>query len=116
MLEDPKSFIEDHIGERIVLDEIYRLPDPVQILKVSADHFLSTKIIVTGSSSLQASRKFKNTLTNRKEEIWLTPMITEDLSALVKRASSTGSSMAVYRQYHAQLYNEVFQRHPVWPV
>ncbi len=85
MLEDPEGFLEDRIGKRIVLDEIHRLPDPAQVLKISADHFPSIKIIATGSSSLQASRKFKDSLTGRKEEIWLTPMISEDLECFGRK-------------------------------
>jgi predicted AAA+ superfamily ATPase len=36
-------------------------------------------VLATGSSTLGASRKFRDTLAGRKAEIWLTPMITADV-------------------------------------
>jgi len=80
-MEDPQSFLESMQGKRIVLDEIHRLPNPAQLLKIAADHFPDARIIATGSSTLQASAKFKDTLTGRKMELWLTPMMSEDIEA-----------------------------------
>jgi predicted AAA+ superfamily ATPase len=65
---------------RVVLDEIHRLPNPSEFLKIAADHFPSTRIVATGSSTLGASRRFRDTLTGRKTELWLTPMIEADLA------------------------------------
>jgi len=79
LMEDPEQFLETWRGRRLVLDEIHRLPNPSELLKIAADHFPDTKIIATGSSSLGASSKFKDTLTGRKVEIWLTPMISIDM-------------------------------------
>lgn len=78
-LEDPEAFLEEMRGKRVVLDEIHRLSNPSQLLKIAADHFPKTRILATGSSTLQASTKFKDTLTGRKVAIWLTPMMSEDL-------------------------------------
>jgi predicted AAA+ superfamily ATPase len=61
------------------MDEVHRLANPSEILKIAADHFPKIKIVATGSSTLGASAKFKDTLAGRKYELWLTPMITEDL-------------------------------------
>lgn len=80
MMEDPEQFLETWKGKRLVLDEIHRLPNPSELLKIAADHFSSTKIIATGSSTLGASSKFRDTLTGRKLEIWLTPMNSVDLT------------------------------------
>jgi predicted AAA+ superfamily ATPase len=79
MMEDPQSFLEDIKGRTVVMDEVHRLANPSEILKIAADHFPETKIVATGSSTLGASAKFKDTLSGRKYELWLTPMITEDL-------------------------------------
>src|SRR3989304_3996567 len=79
MMDDPEGFLEGVGKQRIVLDEIHRLGNPSQILKIAADHYPKTKILATGSSTLGASRKFRDTLSGRKEEIWLTPMTTADL-------------------------------------
>ncbi len=79
MIDDPEAFLKDNRGCRIVLDEIHRLERPSEILKIAADHFPNTKILATGSSTLGASAKFRDTLAGRKEELWLTPMTTADL-------------------------------------
>ena len=77
-IEDAESFLSAVKG-RIVLDEIHRLSNPSELLKIAADHFPKIKIIATGSSAIQASKKFRDTLTGRKEELYLLPMISEDL-------------------------------------
>ena len=81
MLEDPEGFLNEHVGQRLVLDEIHRLENPSELLKIAADHFKETKIIATGSSTLSASSKFKDTLAGRKRDIWLTPMTLKDIKA-----------------------------------
>jgi len=79
MIDDSEAFLESLRRRRVVLDEIHRLGNPSQILKIAADHYPETRILATGSSTLGASRKFSDTLAGRKEEIWLTPMIASDL-------------------------------------
>lgn len=78
-MEDPEAFFESYKGKRIVLDEIHRLGNPSELLKIAADHYPDTKVIATGSSTLGASAKFRDTLTGRKFEIWLTPITSDDL-------------------------------------
>lgn len=78
-LQDPETFLESIKNGYIVLDEIHRLANPSEILKIAADHFPKIKILATGSSTLGASKKFKDTLTGRKSNLWLTPMISSDL-------------------------------------
>jgi predicted AAA+ superfamily ATPase len=77
-MEDPESFLESLGSKRIVIDEIHRLGNPSELLKIASDHFPRLRIIATGSSSLGASVKFRDTLTGRKFEIWLSPLISPD--------------------------------------
>jgi hypothetical protein len=77
-LEDAESFLRSVRGRRVVLDEIHRLRDPSELLKIAVDHFPDVRITATGSSTLQATSKFRDSLTGRKEEVWLTPMIEAD--------------------------------------
>jgi uncharacterized protein len=79
LLEDPEDFLRQYRGKRVVLDEVHRLPNPSELLKVAADHFPTTRILATGSSTLGASARFRDTLTGRKAEVWLTPMTLADL-------------------------------------
>ena len=79
-MADPESFLGGFRGKRLILDEIHRLPDPSELLKIAADHFPTVRILATGSSTLGASSRFRDTLTGRKSELWLTPMIQADLT------------------------------------
>lgn len=79
MLEDPESFFKDLKAKKVVFDEIHRLQNPSELLKIAADHYPELKIMATGSSTLGASKKFKDTLLGRKIEIWLTPMTLKDM-------------------------------------
>ena len=65
--------------KKLVLDEIHRMTNPSEILKIAADHYPDVKIIATGSSILGASSRFRDTLTGRRKEVWLAPMISSDL-------------------------------------
>ena len=79
ILAQPESFLEPRRGRLVVLDEVHRLRNPSELLKIAADHYPAVRILATGSSSLGASRRFRDTLTGRKAEVWLTPMMSRDL-------------------------------------
>jgi uncharacterized protein len=79
-MDDPEAFLRDRHGGRIVLDEVHRLANPSELLKIAADHFPETLVLATGSSTLEATAKFRDTLTGRKETVWLSPMIGADLA------------------------------------
>ena len=80
MLLDPQSFLDDLRGRRVVLDEIHRLSNPSELLKIAADHYPTTRVVATGSSTLGASTRFRDTLAGRKRDVWLTPMCLHDLN------------------------------------
>jgi uncharacterized protein len=81
LLVDPESFLESQSGKRLVLDEVHRLENPSELLKIAADHYPTLRILATGSSTLGASRKFRDTLTGRKRTVHLTPMTDADQTA-----------------------------------
>ncbi|NUM55684.1 MAG: ATP-binding protein [Candidatus Hydrogenedentes bacterium] len=78
-MEDPEAFLKGLRKKRVVLDEIHRLQNPSELLKIAADHFPDIHVLATGSSTLGASSRFRDTLAGRKTELWLTPMINADL-------------------------------------
>jgi len=84
IMEDSQSFLDELRGRTIILDEIHRLGNPSEILKIAADHYPDIRVLATGSSTLGASAKFRDTLTGRKVELWLTPMISEDLKCFCR--------------------------------
>jgi len=77
-MEDPELFLKAHDGMLLALDEIHRLEDPALLLKIAADHFPRIRVIATGSSTLGASSKFRDTLAGRKSELYLTPLCEAD--------------------------------------
>jgi len=79
-LEDPEAFFKSVDAKLLALDEIHRIPNPSEVLKIAADYFPKLRIIATGSSTLGAHKKFKDSLADRKREVWLTPMNTHDLA------------------------------------
>jgi len=83
LLADPESFLAARTDRTIVLDEVHRLADPTELLKIAADHFPGVRILATGSSTLGASARFRDTLAGRKAEVWLTPMTSADLADFV---------------------------------
>ncbi len=76
-----EAFWEERKNQIIILDEIHRLENPSEVLKIAADHYPNIKVIATGSSTLAASKKFKDTLSGRKIVIELRPLIEADLHA-----------------------------------
>ncbi len=81
VLADPEGFLSETSGKTIVLDEVHRLDNPSELLKIAADHFPATRVVATGSSTLSASARFRDTLAGRKRELWLTPATLADLGA-----------------------------------
>ncbi|MBI2316172.1 MAG: ATP-binding protein [Betaproteobacteria bacterium] len=79
LLAQPETFFDARRGRTVVLDEIHRHGNPSELLKIAADHYQDVRILATGSSTLGASRRFRDTLTGRKAEVWLTPMMSGDL-------------------------------------
>jgi predicted AAA+ superfamily ATPase len=80
-IESPESFLRHNRGARVVLDEIHRLPNPSEVLKIAADHFPQTRVLATGSSTLGASARFRDTLAGRKADVFLPPMVVRDLAS-----------------------------------
>ena len=52
-----------------MLDEVPQLPDLSQLLKIAADGFPRLKILATGSSTLAAMQKSRDSLTGRKRVV-----------------------------------------------
>ncbi len=68
-------------GTRLVLDEVHRLPDAALVLKIAADAFPELRILATGSSTLAASTRFRDTLTDRKRTLFFPPVLWTECNA-----------------------------------
>ena len=80
-LHDPESFFRSVKQRLVVFDEVHQLPDPSRLLKIGADGFPRLKILATGSSTLAATQKFRDSLTGRKRVVELVPVMHEELAA-----------------------------------
>lgn len=80
-LEDPETFFSSLKTPILVLDEVHQLADPSRLLKIGADLYRHIKILATGSSTLEATRKFKDTLTGRKRILRFVPVLAEEMEA-----------------------------------
>ncbi len=75
-LENPEYFFNNQpVGTTVIFDEIHRLQDPSMILKIGTDEFHHLKILATGSSTLEATKKFRDSLTGRKTQLFLPPVL-----------------------------------------
>jgi predicted AAA+ superfamily ATPase len=81
MVRDPSLFFKGCDKPIVIFDEIHQLRDPSRVLKVGADLFPELQILATGSSTLAASKKFRDTLTGRKRLIHLVPVLYTELGA-----------------------------------
>ena len=81
MVRDPQVFFRGCSKPVVVFDEIHQLRDPARLLKIGADEFPKLKILATVSSTLAASKRFRDTLTGRKCLVHLTPVLWEELPA-----------------------------------
>src|SRR6266568_364705 len=80
-LREPESFYRSVTKPLVVFDEVHQLPDPSRLLKIGADGFPRLKILATGSSTLAATQKFRDSLTGRKRVVELVPVLHEELPA-----------------------------------
>lgn len=80
-LGDPVLFFRQCDRPVVVFDEIHQLRDPSRVLKIAADEFPRLRVLATGSSTLAASKKFRDTLTGRKRLVHLVPVLTGELAA-----------------------------------
>lgn len=78
-VRDPELFFQSCEKPVVIFDEIHQLQDPSRLLKVGADLFPKLKILATGSSTLAASKKFRDTLTGRKRLVHLLPVFWTEL-------------------------------------
>jgi len=81
---DAEFFFRRQGEGTVVLDEIHRLVNPSEVLKIAADHFPRIRVIATGSSTLAAKKKFRDTLTGRKGTLWLLPSTLADMRSFGK--------------------------------
>ncbi|CAN5466494.1 ATP-binding protein [soil metagenome] len=80
-LRDPETFFSEVRAKRIVLDEVHQLDDPSRVLKIAADEHPRLRVLATGSSTLSATHKFRDSLTGRKRVVRLTPVLYQELAA-----------------------------------
>ncbi len=78
-LQDPELFLDSLApGAMVVFDEVHRLDDPSLLLKIAADEYPAVRVLATGSSTLEATSKFRDSLTGRKVAVHLCPVLWDE--------------------------------------
>ena len=78
-LEDPELYLDSQAkGSVLIFDEVHHIEDPSRLLKIAADEYPRLKVLATGSSTLAATRKFRNSLAGRKQAIHLCPVLWDE--------------------------------------
>ena len=86
-LADPELFYEGLPPRAtVILDEVHRLQDPSGVLKIAADEYQGLRVLATGSSTLAATRKFRDSLTGRKTVVHLCPVPWHECAAFDVRS------------------------------
>lgn len=80
-LEDPERFYASVDAPVVVFDEVHQIGDPSRLLKIGADEFPHLRILATGSSTLAATQKFRDSLTGRKRSVHLLPVLSRELES-----------------------------------
>jgi uncharacterized protein len=80
-LRDPEGFYRSVKKRFVVFDEVHQLPDPSRLLKIGADGYPKLRILATGSSTLAATQKFRDSLTGRKRVVEFVPVLYGELPA-----------------------------------
>lgn len=62
-------------GFTVIFDEVHRIGNASLTLKTGTDEFPHLKILATGSSTLAATKKFHDSLTGRKTQLFFPPVL-----------------------------------------
>lgn len=118
-IRNPEQFYKAHKSKFYIFDEIHQLEEASILLKIGADTLPGAKFIVTGSSTLIASKKFKDTLTGRKRDVHFLPILTQEIesfnSTLKKRLLHGGLPPALLseeldREFYSEWLDSFYAR------
>ncbi len=106
--------------EVIAIDEAQRFPEISRIVKGWFDAGISTKIILSGSSSLSLLDQSAEALTGRNEKVFLTPLLFKEIisaqswfSSLASQLSTPATTNPMNEQvYSLMMENLVFGSYP----
>src|SRR3989344_4467695 len=62
----------------LVIDEVQYIEDPTKFLKIMHDHYPNIKLLVSGSSTFEIKKKFKQSLAGRTVDFELYPLSFEE--------------------------------------
>ncbi len=111
LVSDPEKFYQSNKAKIYVFDEIHQLPEASMLLKIGADTQKNSRFLATGSSTLVASKKFKDSLSGRKRNVHFVPVLIQELKAfdvsLEKRLLHGGLPPALLSQnFDGEFYGE----------
>lgn len=87
-LADPETFLNSiNLDSVLIFDEVHQLDNPSLLLKIAADEYPQLKIMATGSSTLEATEKFRDSLTGRKNNLYLSPILWPECASAFNNSS-----------------------------
>ncbi len=81
IVKNPKPFLKSIKSDGVIFDEVHQIENASQLLKIAADDFPNLKVLATGSSTLAANQKFKDSLTGRKRTLHFLPVLPIELES-----------------------------------
>ncbi len=99
----------------LIIDEVQYLHDPANFIKIIADHYTNIKLIVSGSSTFEIKKKFKQSLAGRTVNFELYPLDFEEFLVFKnKKYHLTKENMKIVNDELVVLANEyiVFGGYP----
>lgn len=105
LAQDPEALYASIRTTAVVFDEVHRLANPSAVLKIGADVHPGLRILATGSSTLSALSSFQDSLTGRKREVALQPVLLGECPAF-------GQASLTKRLLHGGLPPALLAEHP----
>lgn len=110
LVSDPEHFYKYNKANIYVFDEIHQLPEASMLLKIGADTQKKSRFLATGSSTIVASKKFKDSLSGRKRNVHFVPVLVQELNdfnaTLEKRFLHGGLPPALLNSLDREFYGE----------
>jgi predicted AAA+ superfamily ATPase len=85
LLADPAALLASLPGKTLVLDEVHRLHNAAEVLKLAAESFPDIRLLAIGPARLEAMNTTLGTSFRSGIQLWLTPMVQADLVDLGNR-------------------------------
>ena len=89
----------------VLIDEIQYMEDPTKFLKIMHDHYPNIKLLVSGSSTFEIKKKFKESLVGRTVNFEVYPLSFEEFLIFKGKNYKITKNMTDYKMLQGVPYN-----------